>query len=296
MLTGYMAKEGLEHVVEKQLTNIIDRIGSLFIVEGSYQHILFVQNVWYDVQKIDFTSIGQAAKQLKSIGKLWSLYPFLSVRRATLISEKLSYFKSKPIPFPCSIPSSPLGAWTLKNENTLYASSRTSSSFAQGEVVFQESKDPPSRAYLKLWEALTLTQKMPLSCETCLEVGASPGSWTWVLQKMAKKVIAVDRAPLADFVQKLENVLFLKRDAFTLQPQDFPEVQWVFSDVICYPEKLLEWVVKWLEVNPKINFVCTLKFQGECDYKIVDSFLKIPNSKVYHLFHNKHELTWVLTH
>jgi 23S rRNA (cytidine2498-2'-O)-methyltransferase len=297
MLTGYLAKEGLEHVVEKQLTRIVDKIGSLFIVEGSHQPILFVQEclVRCSKNRLLFDQ-DQAAKELKAIGKLWSLYPLLSVRRATLISEKLSYFKSKPIPFPLLHSYFSTRRLDSKKQNTLYASARTSSSFAQGEVLFRESKEPPSRAYLKLWEALTLTQKMPLSSETCLEIGASPGSWTWVLQKMAKKVIAVDRAPLADFVQRLENVFFLKKDAFSLLPQDFPEVNWVFSDVICYPEKLLEWVLKWLEVNPKINFVCTLKFQGECDYKIVNSFLEIEGSTVFHLFHNKHELTWALIH
>ncbi|MBM3207610.1 MAG: hypothetical protein FJZ57_03275 [Chlamydiae bacterium] len=296
MLTGYMAPEGLEHLIEKQLTNIVDKIGRLFIAEGPTQNILFVQNIWYDLKKIEFTSIGDAAKQLKTLGKLWSLYPVLSVRRASLIADKLSYFKSKLIPFPSSLPTSPLGAWTLKNENILYASAKTSSPFAQGEVYFQESKEPPSRAYLKLWEALTLLETRPSLNQVCLEIGACPGSWTWALQKMAKKVIAVDRAPIVDSISNLDGVVFLKKDAFSLLPEDYKDVDWVFSDVICYPEKLLEWVLKWLQVNPKLNFVCTLKFQGSCDYRIVEEFLKIPNSKIFHLFNNKHELTWALVH
>ena len=40
------------------------------------------------------------------------------------------------------------------------------------------------------------------------------------------------------------------------------------------------------------NFVCTLKFQAETDHDTTRRFAKIPGSRVVHLHHNKHELTW----
>ena len=133
---------------------------------------------------------------------------------------------------------------------------------------------------------------MPKAGDQCLEVGASPGSWTWVLQQLGADVIAVDRAKLDESVSSLPNITFMKKDAFSIGPKDYPDLDWVFSDLICYPEKLLSWVTQWLEINSKVNFVCTLKIQGEYDPKIIKEFAKIEGSHVVHLFHNKHELTW----
>lgn len=296
MLIGYLAAEGLELPLEKELKGIKEKIGRLYLTEGPAQKAYFAQNIWYDVQEVSFSSISDAAKQLKALGRLWAFYPHHFVRRGQLIAEKLSYFSPKPLAFPSALPKGPLGSWTMKDENILYAAAQCSSPFAHGQVQFEETKVPPSRAYLKLWEALTLLQVYPKPGELCLEIGASPGSWTWVLQQLGCRVIAVDRAPLAENVASLKGITFLKKDAFSLRPEDHMEVKWIFSDVICYPEKLLEWIEKYRQVLPYVNFVCTIKFQGEGGYDITQEFLKIPGSKVFHLSHNKHELTWALIH
>jgi len=294
MLTGYLAPEGLEKYLEAELTGIKDKIGRLYIVEGPVLRAFFAQNIWHDVQVLEFSSISDAAKQLKSLGKLWAFYPHNFIRRGQLIGEKLPYFSPKLSPFPTKLPKSILGSWTMIDENRLYAAASSSSPVAHGEIHFQETKTPPSRAYLKLWESLTLLDIVPKEGEVCLEIGSSPGSWTWALQQLGCKVISVDRAPLADGIASLQGVTFVKKDAFSLEPQDLPQVDWIFSDVICYPEKLLEWVQKWKIAFPKANFVCTLKFQGDGGYDAALEFAKIPGSRIFHLFHNKHELTWAL--
>jgi 23S rRNA (cytidine2498-2'-O)-methyltransferase len=111
-----------------------------------------------------------------------------------------------------------------------------------------------------------------------------------VLSSLGAKVIAVDKAPLE---RNFPNVQFLKQDAFQLHPKDFGEVDWIFSDVVCYPEKLLSWIKLWLDAGSQAKFICTLKFQGEDGYAVVDEFKKIEGSQVVHLFHNKHELTFI---
>ncbi len=290
MKTGYLAKEGLEYELEKELEGIIKCYGRLFIAEGPPQNAYWAQDVWYDPEEMTFSSISEGANLLKARQKLWSHTPFQNLRRAHLIQEKLAYFSPKPLPFPAKPPETPLGAFTLIDANTLIAAPRCKSPFAQGEVHFQESKAPPSRAYLKLWEIFTLTGKMPKPKEHCLELGACPGSWTWVLQSLGAKVTAVDRAPLDPAVASLSNITFLKKDAFSLKPEDYPDVEWVFSDLICAPEKLYAWLLPWLESQRR--FVCTLKFQGEADREIIRKFAAIDGSHICHLFHNKHELTW----
>ncbi len=292
-ITGYLAPPGLENNLRKELGNICHEYGRLFITEAPPQKAYWAQNIWLNPQIIYFDSISSAAKKLQKLQKLWSLYPYKNIRRATLISEKLPYFPTRPLTFPSKVPNSPLGSWTLLDANTLLASPSCSSLFPQGEVHFQETKIPPSRAYLKLWESLTRSGIHPIAGDTCLEVGASPGSWTWVLQSLGANVIAVDRAPLAPAISSLPRVNFMKKDAFSITPEDFPELDWIFSDLICYPQKLLTWVKQWIDTGAEINCICTLKFQGEVEPGIIEEFKKIEESHIVHLFHNKHELTWI---
>lgn len=284
--TAYLAPIGLEDALKEELGSDTVQYGRLFLCE-SKKESCWAQNIWLNPQVISFQSINEAARQLRALHSLWSYHPYQAIRRGHLIQAELPYFSPKPMVFGSRLPEAPLGAWTLLDEHTLLASPQCSSRFADGEVPFIESRIPPSRAYLKLWELFTLIGKMPQSGEKCLELGASPGSWTWVLQQLGAHVTAVDRAPLSETIQKLPNIVFTKGDAFSMQPKGF---DWVFSDVICYPEKLLEWIRKYEHLP--IHFVCTIKFQGNADHQIMHEFAAIEGSKLMHLSHNKHELTW----
>ena len=89
------------------------------------------------------------------------------------------------------------------------------------------------------------------------------------------------------------RLTFVKKDAFKIKPEEVEHPTWILSDIICYPEKLYELAQDWLKVHPKANFVFTIKFQGKWDKHVVEKFERIPNSKVLHLFNNKHELCWI---
>lgn len=272
-----------------------------------------------------FNSINEAAQILRSIQRNWALYPFNCIRRSELIKQKLPYISEKTKSFPYKVPQAQMGIWTLLDENTLFASALTSSPFPLGQIFFEEDKiNPPSRAYLKIQEALTLMQyykdcavSKTASGQTdgaqflpdtkqntvrdffingntvCTDAGASPGGWTWVLDGLGAKIIAVDRAELDAKLMKKPNIEFIKHDAFTLAPETFGKVDLVCSDVICYPPRLLNWIEKWLNSGLCENFICTIKMQGEPDMETVRKFAAVPNSKIIHLTANKHELTWL---
>ncbi len=292
MQTGYLAPPNLEEELKRELKYIVHEYDRLILAEGPAQNVHWVQNIWFDPQIIPIHSISDGAKKLRALQKLWSFYPYSNIRRGELISASLPYFSPKPLLFPSPLPKAPLGSWTLLDAETLLASPACLSPFAGGEIHFQESKLPPSRAYLKLWELFTRIGQMPKADDCCLEIGASPGSWSWVLQQLGASVIAVDRADLDPKIAALPNITFLKKNAFALGPSDFPHLDWIFSDVICYPDKLLLWIKKWLDVYPEVNFVCTLKFQGKGDLDVIKEFESIEGSGLVHLFNNKHELTW----
>jgi 23S rRNA (cytidine2498-2'-O)-methyltransferase len=210
-----------------------------------------------------------------------------------LIQERLPMESAKPLRFGEPAPTAPLGSWTLLDANTLLASPSCTSAFPNGEVQFVEDRTgPPSRAYLKLWEALTLLGQSPGPGHTCLDLGSSPGGWSWVLAKLGARVISVDKAPLDPAVSGLPNVEHHDQSAFALEAAAVGPIDWLFSDIVCYPARLLGLIERWLAAGTCRRFVCTLKFQGETDHATAARFAAIPGSRLFRLFHNKHELTW----
>ena len=120
-----------------------------------------------------------------------------------------------------------------------------------------------------------------------------------MIQNCGANVLSIDRSYLDEKISNLTGVSFEKRDAFSLLPKELEKdgikVDWFFSDVICYPEKLYNWLSVWIDSGICKNFICTIKFKGEPDPKIIKKFAAIENSKVVHLFHNKNELTFMKT-
>jgi 23S rRNA (cytidine2498-2'-O)-methyltransferase len=252
------------------------------------------RNIWLEPFRMEFDSISEAVSALRGIQRNWAPSLFACFRRGALISAKLPPLPLKRRAFPWLLPDLPMGSWTLLDAHTMVASPRCTSPFPGGVIEFvEDTEGPPSRAYLKLWEALVRRRKWPLPEETCLDAGASPGGWTWALAGLGARVIAADRSPLENRIASLPRVEFIRHDAFTLKPEDIGPLDWLFCDVICYPPRLYEWIEKWLQSGLCKNFVCTIKMQGEPDFAITRRFAEIPDSAVVHLYHNKHELTWI---
>ena len=182
-------------------------------------------------------SVKDAADRLRARQRNWSAYPALHHRRMALIGERLPPVRTRPLRFPEPAPTSHLGAWTLLDRDCLLASPTKTSRFPLGECRFEEDAiGPPSRAYLKLWEALTRLGSCPRHGETCLDLGASPGGWTWVLARLGASVQAVDKAPLNPRIAGMPGVTQTLASAFAIPPAP---VDWLVCDVIAYPARML---------------------------------------------------------
>ena len=290
----YVAAPEFIDELTHELGDIFWQKGRLVSAKAQARPPAWALDVWPAHETFHINSIGHAAQELKSRGKFWALLPIEKHRRATLIQEKLRCPKINPLAFTEQPDLPDIGGWSLLDERTLVASPTHWKKFPHGEITFIENKSaPPNRAYLKLWEALTLINRYPQKGERCLDLGASPGGWTWVLSELGAQVTAIDKAPLEPSVTRRPNVTFEQQSAFSIDLEKIGEIDWLCCDVICYPERLYTHVNRWLETGLVKNFICTIKLQGKKDFAVVKKFQEIPGSFTTHLFHNKHELTWL---
>ena len=298
MTSAYLAAEGFVDQLREELRRarlVVSRQHErLLVCDGDAIEAAWAANIWHDCLSLPVRSIGAAAQSLRAIQRNWTMYAPLHHRRASLIQERLPHVSARPVDFPSAAPSAPLGSWTLLAPDLVLAAPRCSSPFPNGEIAFVEDKvGPPNRAYLKLWEALVRLGRWPRPGERCLDLGASPGGWTWALAKLGAEVLAVDKATLDPKVTAMPGVTWRGESAFALEPESVGHVDWLFSDVVCYPARLLRLVEKWRASGFVGTFVCTIKFQGATDHDAAAAFAAIPGAKLCHLHHNKHELTFM---
>ena len=194
-------------------------------------------------------------------------------------------------------PKAPLGSWSCWTPTGCWRRRTAPAPFPT--ALSSSSRDktaPPNRAYLKLWEALTLARPLAAAGRALpgsrrqpgrLELGAAiPGRAGHRRRQGAAG--PGDRRPAAASNSR-------RRAPSRSSPPSVGPVDWLFSDVVCYPARLLRawWSAGWSPGWSR-NFVCTIKFQGETDHaRGRGRFAAIPGARLMHLHHNKHELTWM---
>ncbi|WP_270933749.1 SAM-dependent methyltransferase [Falsiroseomonas oryzae] len=295
--SAYLAAAGFEAELAEELRRSGRAVsawhGRLALSPDGPGPAAWALDVWSDPRELPAPSVKASADALRAMQRNWAGYTVAHHRRSALIAERLPPVRARPLAFPEAPPASHLGAWTLLAADRLLASPTKTSPFVNGEVAFIEDREgPPSRAYLKLWEALTRLGRHPGPGERCLDLGASPGGWTWALARLGALVEAVDKAPLDPRVAAMPGVSVRAESAFALDPTKEAAVDWLFSDVICYPARLLALVRRWIAAGAARNLVCTVKFQGATDHDVVAQFAAIEGAVLFHGAHNKHELTF----
>ncbi|MBS2028910.1 MAG: HAD-IA family hydrolase [Deltaproteobacteria bacterium] len=143
------------------------------------------------------------------------------------------------------------------------------STFIAGRCAVARDKKPPSRAYQKLLEAEKRLHRPIGANESLVDLGASPGGWSYVALERGARVTAIDRSPLRDDLMRNKKLTFVKADAFAWKPRE--RVDWLVCDLIAFPERTLELVEDWLGERRCRRFVVTMKFRGTEDYARVDA-------------------------
>jgi 23S rRNA (cytidine2498-2'-O)-methyltransferase len=143
------------------------------------------------------------------------------------------------------------------------------SAYPGGLVPLEEDKAPPSRAYRKLLEAQALLGVRMGPGHRCIDLGAAPGSWSYVALQQGACVLALDRSPLRDDLMAQPRLTFCTGNAFTFVPPASNQLTWLLCDVIAFPERSLQLLRTWLEKKYCDLFVVTLKFRGPVEHALL---------------------------
>jgi 23S rRNA (cytidine2498-2'-O)-methyltransferase len=112
-----------------------------------------------------------------------------------------------------------------------------------GRTRVRLTGDLPSRAARKIEEALSWLGVAPGPSELCVDLGAAPGGWTYVLAERRARVIAIDPAKLRPDILARKNVRHIQESAFTFTPEE--PVDWLFCDMAWRPLEVAALLAKW---------------------------------------------------
>ena len=166
--------------------------------------------------------------------------------------------------------------------------------FHAGQPPIASDLEAPARAFAKLVEAQQRLGRTIQRGETCVDLGASPGGWTWVAVNHGASVTAIDRSPLRADLMKSPLVEYVKGDAFAYEPPQ--PVDWLLCDVAAFPQRTLELLQQWLGNRWCRRFVVTTKFRGTEGYELLPAYKQLLRASGYEfqlrrLNANKNEMT-----
>ncbi|HVG63891.1 MAG TPA: 23S rRNA (cytidine(2498)-2'-O)-methyltransferase RlmM [Hyalangium sp.] len=112
-----------------------------------------------------------------------------------------------------------------------------------GRRRMRRAGESPSRAAMKLEEALDGMPFEPGRGDVCVDLGAAPGGWTQRLVSRGAKVIAVDPARLMPELASNPRVRHVQESAFAFAPDE--PVDWLFCDMAWRPLEVAQLLAKW---------------------------------------------------
>lgn len=126
-----------------------------------------------------------------------------------------------------------------------------------GRQRMRRGVDSPSRASMKLDEALLTAGHEPGRGEDCVDLGAAPGGWTQSLIARGARVLAVDPANLKPELERHPRVKHFKQSAFAFEPAE--PVDWLFCDMAWRPLEVAQLLAKWARRGWAMHLVANIK-------------------------------------
>ena len=173
---------------------------------------------------------------------------------------------------------------------------RTPSLAKGGRTRVRITGDFPSRAARKIEEALAWLGVAPGPGEVCVDLGAAPGGWTYVLAERRARVIAVDPAKLRPDIAARKGVRHVMDSAFTFTPDE--HVDWLFCDMAWRPLEVAALLAKWGRKHWARIVVANIKLPMTKKAEIlarIRTILEVEGEwkhvRVKQLYHDREEIT-----
>jgi 23S rRNA (cytidine2498-2'-O)-methyltransferase len=161
----------------------------------------------------------------------------------------------------------------------------------------------PSRSTLKLEEALLVLldegerERWLKPGMRAVDLGASPGGWTWQLVNRSLQVTAVDNGPMDAALLDSGLVEHLRADGFRYRPPK--PVDWLVCDMVEQPRRVAELVAQWLSEGWCRHAVFNLKLPMKKRYDEVQLCFSIVRDalagrielRAKQLYHDREEIT-----
>ena len=171
--------------------------------------------------------------------------------------------------------------------------------YAGGIPPIEFPSDAPSRAYLKLEEALLWSQAPFAKGDVAVEIGSAPGGASFAMLKRGLKVVGIDPGEMAPIVARDPGFTWIQRPVAQVPREELPEsVQWLCVDMNINPNNAL-FAVDRLATRMKdslLGVMLTLKlneWRMTAEIPLMLEHVKAMGMKrvrATQLFHNRQEI------
>ena len=184
----------------------------------------------------------------------------------------------------------------------------SSSRWPMGIPRFRMPREAPSRSTLKLAEAIDefIDEKdrarRLAPGMTAVDLGASPGGWTWQLVKHGLMVTAVDNGEIDPKLLESGQVKHRRDDGFHFRPAD--PVDWMVCDMVESPSRIARLASSWVAQGWCRESIFNLKLPMKKRWEEVERCRAIIDEalggggyylRMKQLYHDREEITAILS-
>jgi 23S rRNA (cytidine2498-2'-O)-methyltransferase len=321
-----VCQSGYEEYLKNELIKLkkvkVDQIENSYLVgKGEIENSVFAHYIGNDPQEINGTSVNQIAGTIfdyffnknkdVTIDSIWNCI-FIHVnpieglsRRSSSIQEAFSNILKKRMSRVAKlfrynqIPDA--GSYTgllvfFSDFKKCYVTDRF---IYNGQRRMADHPDAPSRSFLKIEEAFSILKLKPEINDLVIDLGASPGGWSFSAALKGASVCAVDNAKLKGGASNHPGIIHYQINAFDYKPDK--KVDWLLCDMIVEPYKVIKLLEEWLTRKLCRFFIINLKF-GYTDIIALINDIEHDNDlikkmtsfiQIIHLYHDRDEVTLI---
>ena len=170
----------------------------------------------------------------------------------------------------------------LANDHAVigYSYTNNNSPFHMGIPRLKFPSDAPSRSTLKLEEAFHVFvpedewEVRLTSGLNAVDLGASPGGWTYQLVRRGMMVSAVDNGPMAESLMDSGQVKHIRDDGFRYRPSK-KNTYWLVCDMVEKPARVTHLIASWFRDGLCEEAMFNLKLPMKRRYSEVEHNLEV---------------------